>query len=235
MPDLFVPKSTTTQQAKTNAEPLVQSPQSTPATKKQTPPQGLIPLIDQPMHPLRTLTNYLVHPEGVSFEDQEPNETILLFLRRDKITNIPWILTSMLLILFPILLMIVFQISGNPFGFLSQFQFVVSLLYFLCIITYIFINFINWFYNISLITNERVIDVDFYNIINKSVSATKISLISDVSFSQSGTIQTVFDYGNVLIQTAAAVDKFELERIPRPHEVVQILESLIGEGDNDAA
>jgi len=221
MPDVFVPGKSINQPPPTTVQ--------TNSSPRDPLKKALIPLLEQPLLPLRTLSNYLIHPEGVSFQDQEPDETILLFLRRDKITNLPWILTSILLILFPFLLNWALAYSTNPFAFLTQFQFILTFFYILGIFTYIFINFVNWFYNISLVTNERVIDVDFYNIISKDVSATKINLISDVSFSQAGTAQTIFNYGNVLIQTAAAVDKFQLERVPRPHEVVQIIESLIGE------
>ncbi|HSA83285.1 MAG TPA: hypothetical protein VLF20_00180, partial [Patescibacteria group bacterium] len=40
-------------------------------------------------------------PKGVIFVNQEPDEAILLFLRRHFITNIPWIIASLILCAIP--------------------------------------------------------------------------------------------------------------------------------------
>ena len=41
------------------------------------------------------------HPKGINFANQEPDEVILLFLRRHFITNIPWIFATFLLLILP--------------------------------------------------------------------------------------------------------------------------------------
>ena len=100
--------------------------------------------------------------------------------------------------------------------------------YYLIVATYWFINFISWYFNISLVTDKRVIDIDFSNLVYKDVAATKINLVQDVSFAQIGAIRTFFDYGDVLVQTAGTLDNFTFESAPQPENIVHIVEDLIG-------
>lgn len=168
-------------------------------------------------------------PAGLVYESQDENETILLFLRRDFVTNVPWIFATIILLFIPFIIMILLGLTQSPFTFLPpNFSLILQLFYYLVIATYVFVNFITWFFNISLITNIRVVDIDFAGVIYKNVAATKITSIRDVSFTQAGVIRTLFDYGDVLIQTEATINVFILKAIPRPTHVVDVVESLIG-------
>ena len=74
----------------------------------------------------------------------------------------------------------------------------------------------------------KVIEVVFASLIYKHVSATKIDLIQDVSYSQVGVGRSIFDYGDVLVQTAGTIDNFTFDAIPEPENVVHIIEDVIG-------
>jgi hypothetical protein len=176
-------------------------------------------------------TTYCKNPGNISFGTQESNEQILLFLRRDFITNVPWILSSLLLTIAPTLIGVLSGFANIQMIVLSaNFSFILSSIYYLIVLTYIFVNFITWYFNVSLITNIRVMDVDFEDLIYKQISETKFNLVQDVSYKQIGAIQTFYDYGNVLIQTAAAMESFELNAVPQPQKVVETVENLIGKG-----
>ena len=167
-------------------------------------------------------------PFGIHFEAQQPNENILLSLRRDKVTNVPWIAASVLFIIGPILLTILLRFTNIniPF-FAGGMLFFVMAFYYLTIMSYMFVNYIVWYYNISLITNLRVIDIDFTGLTYKNVSVTRNNEITDVSFKQISALNTVFDYGNVLIQTQGAQDEFTLDAVPRPAHIVDVIQALI--------
>ena len=75
-------------------------------------------------------------------------------------------------------------------------------------------------------TNERVVDVDFYNLIDKRVSEASLSKIQDVSYTTAGVFGTLFNYGDVFIQTAAEVSEFKFDLVPFPEKVVQVLGDL---------
>ena len=181
---------------------------------------------------------YLLHaffenPEGVSFEDQEPDEKILLFVRRHLNTNIHWIFITIVLALVPVFLFIL-KDNLSPLLFLGlpqRFIVVLTLFYYLLVVTYFFVNYITWYFNLFLITNKRIIEVNFADLVYKNVSATKLTLIQDASYKQVGVFRSFFDYGDVLLQTAGSLDNFSFEAVPKPEKVVQIVETLIGKRD----
>ena len=173
------------------------------------------------------------HPTDMGFKNQEKDEKILLFLRRSMITNIRWIVFSIILLLAP-LFILPFIDPSKPLFFLP-FRFIVAFVvfYYLLVAAYIYVSFITWYFNIALITNIRIIDVDFTGLIYKNVAATRLNLVQDVSYVQIGVIRTTFNYGDVFVQTAGTHVNFEFEAVPQPENVVHIVQTLIGE-DQDA-
>ncbi len=223
MPDIFV------------AEPKEKDasvPEMPYVLEKQERLDNPIPITKSPENidnSVHLFSSFCKNPEGISFENQEKGEKILLFLRRDFITNAKWILIGIALVILPLLLIFSQQIFGNLLSFLTfKFYLLLLLFYYLFVLTYFYINFITWYYNVALITDRRVIDVDFAGLVYKDVATTKLNLVQDVSYAQVGVIRTFFDYGNILIQTAGSLDNFIFESSPNPESVVQIVEELIG-------
>ncbi len=202
MPDVFIPENT-------------------------TPPAIADALSSE--HHIHALAAFCQNPIDVTFQTQETDEEILLFLRRHFITNVPWIFISLFFLVLPILIQFAFNVTSFSLSFLpSPFITVFLSFYYLIVFAYVFISFLTWFYNISFITTKRVVDIDFSDLVYKNIAATKLSLVQDVSYSQVGVIRSLFDYGDVLVQTAGAIDNFDLLAVPQPEKVVQIIENLIG-------
>lgn len=174
-------------------------------------------------------TSYFINPQ-IFFRDLNENEEILLFLRRHFVTNVPWIIQGIFLIILPIFAGILINSLDISTGVIPPNLSLFTLLfYYLLVFEFFFLNFLNWFYNISLVTNQRVIDFDFRVLFSKQVAATKIVQIEDVSLSEVGLIRSVFDYGDVRIQTAGTVEFFEFLAVPHPERVVHTISDLIGE------
>lgn len=188
---------------------------------------------DDNLKNVELLSAFCLNPIGVSFEEKDKDENILLFLRRHIITNVSWISLSILFLLIPPLVFFVnsqlfsFDIS-NIFSLPMRFILIFTIFYYSIVLTYIFVNFISWYFNISLITNKRVLDVDFSGLVYKNVSATKLTLLQDASYTQTGVIRSVFDYGDVLLQTAGSLENFDISAVPYPERTVKIVEDLIG-------
>jgi hypothetical protein len=221
MPDIFI--------AEPKAESLI--PEEPYTLIKQEEPTPLLP--KQPLtiapNTVGLFSSFCKNPEGVTFQTQEDSEKILLFLRRDFATNLKWILLGILLIIIPLVLPFISHFFGNPFPPLSiRFYLLTGVFYYLVVATYLYINFITWYFNVALITDRRVIDVDFSNLVYKDVATTKLSLVQDVSYAKVGVSRSFFDYGDILIQTAGSLDNFNFESAPDPEEVVHIVEELIG-------
>jgi hypothetical protein len=92
---------------------------------------------------------------------------------------------------------------------------------------YVLESFLGWYFNVYFVTNLRVIDVDFYNLVYKQVSDANIDKIQDVSYNMGGVARTVFNFGNVFIQTAAKVEEFDFLAVPNPDKVAKIIEDMI--------
>jgi hypothetical protein len=161
-------------------------------------------------------------PNDVTFESKEKEEEIVLMLRQHAIVNLKWIFFTIILFLCPP----IFQKTGLLSLLPSGYPMVAILTWYLVTVAYAIEGFFSWYFNVFFITTRRVIDVDFFNLIDKRVSDAEIEKIQDVSYSTSGPIGTALNFGSVLIQTAAEITELSFERVPDPEKVAKILDEL---------
>ncbi len=168
-------------------------------------------------------TCYATFPPNTYFESQEQGEEVVLFLRQHLIVNIPWVTIVVFLLTIP-------SIFGffPPFAQLSQsYQLIIVLTWYLFVTGYAMTKLMGWFFNIYILTDERIVDIDFVNVLFRKVSTAKIDEIQDVNVVASGALQTFFNYGGVFIQTAATVPEFDFVNIPHPDKVSAIINQMI--------
>lgn len=178
---------------------------------------------------LKAFQSYCENPKGIIFKPLGPNEEILLFLRAHPIINIPWITIAFLLAVVPIpLIPLLDSIFPSFLTLPVEYKIVSIALYFLIILGYILINFLRWFYNIGIVTNENIVDLDYTQVVQVHLSATVIEKVEDVSYKQSGFIQTLFNYGNIDVQTAGTTSNIEFFNVPEPDRVVMFIQKQIG-------
>ena len=168
------------------------------------------------------IQSFSIMPGRVRFETQERREKVILLLRQHWMTQVKWILTAFFMLIVPIGLIWIPLISFMP----GNFQFMAVMIWYLLLIAFVYEEFISWFYHVFIITDERIIDIDFYHLLYKEISETKIDNIEDVTFNQGGMIRAMLNYGNVSIQTAAEKREFTIENVPEPNRVVKILNEL---------
>ncbi|MBI2621419.1 MAG: PH domain-containing protein [Candidatus Levybacteria bacterium] len=174
-------------------------------------------------------TAYCERPLGVTFADRLENEELLLFLRKHFITNVPWIVSALALVISPFIFIAITQFGGLPINFLPPiYIFMILLLYYFFVVGFIFVNYLTWFYNIGLVTDKRIIDIDFSSLVFENVDATKLSQVEDVGYKQVGIIRSIFDYGDVHIHTAGPAANFEFLAVPHPERIINIINDLIG-------
>ncbi|OGG03944.1 hypothetical protein A2W14_05760 [Candidatus Gottesmanbacteria bacterium RBG_16_37_8] len=175
-------------------------------------------------HPLSA---FMFMPDGISFENQEPDETIVLLLRKHFITNLSWLFISFILLLIPItffpFIVINNLIPQLPLAFFR----LVTPVWYLFTASYILVNFLMWYFTISIVTTERILDIDFINLLNKKVAETRLTKVEDVTQRTGGFMEAFFDYGNVIVQTAGAEAVFLFHAVPKPQQVVRIINQLL--------
>lgn len=175
-----------------------------------------------PGHSHNPLAAYCYLPDKVNFETQENEEKVILLLRQHPITLLPKLAIAILLILAPSILSVFPILDFLP----SNFQLISVLGWYLITTAFVLESFLTWFFNVYLVTDERIIDIDFYNLIYKEVSDANIDKIQDVTYKMGGVVRTVFNYGDILIQTASEVPNFEFLAVPMPDKVARVLQDL---------
>ena len=194
--------------------------------KSKTPP-------DVSAAPMGPLTSFALRPNGVRFETQEEKETVVLFLRQHTIVNIPWVVLAVIMvlaptILFPLVYSFVHLSVALPVGYIV----VGTVWWYLATFGFILAKFLGWFINIYIVTDERVVDIDFYYLLNKHFSQAELGKIQDISYMSKGIFSTIFNYGNVVIQTAGETPNFEFDKVPNPERVVEAIRNMIGKKTN---
>ena len=91
-----------------------------------------------------------------------------------------------------------------------------------------------WYFNVNIVTDERIIDIDFYHLIYKDVTEAKIDKVQDVNYKTVGVLRTIFNMGDVLIQTASEIPNIDFTAIPKPDKVVKVLQDLRTEEEQEA-
>lgn len=180
---------------------------------------------------MNVLSSFCQNPKGIKFQTQKETETIILFLRPYFLTNLPWILLSIILIFLPLVIAIflpMFGINLLSSAVIIHFATVYLIFYYLILFSYMLITFLTWFYNIFIVTADRIVDINYSDIVVHNVSETKLNHIEDVRYAQSGFIPTLFNYGDLFAQTAGEMENFEAHSIPKPKEATDIIANLIG-------
>ncbi|MEK7592146.1 MAG: PH domain-containing protein [Patescibacteria group bacterium] len=191
-------------------------------TPKRVPP---IPTLGGRVTPL---SSYVLRPEALRFETQEPDEDVILFMRQHLVVTIPWVLVSIILVLAPsVAIPFLFTFLRLPVQIPASYIVIGTLFWYLATSGYIIINFLHWYFNIYIVTNHRVVDIDFVQLLFKKLSEARLSKIQDVSYQTSGVFAAIFNFGDVHIQTAGELPNFEFGSVPRPDTVVTTISELI--------
>lgn len=172
------------------------------------------------------LSTFLVSPDGVNFGEAEEGEKVILLLRAHWITAIPWIAISIALVLTPLFIFPLLSVIGFS-GVSAGTRLVAVLFWYLGTLTYVFLNFLYWYFNVYIVTNKKIIDVDWYAVAGHKISSTLLAKVQDVGVLQVGALSSVFDYGNVQIQIASEEENFEFVGVPHPQLVAKQIGGLI--------
>lgn len=171
---------------------------------------------------------YLENPINCRFEGQDPTEKILLLLRAHPVTNIPWIFFATIFFLIPFFVpkitssFLGFNLNLIPDVYLTAFLIIDYLL----VLVIAFEGFLYWYFNVTLITNEKIIDIDFEPILYKGVDLAPLPKIEETDSTTAGIFGTFFNFGHVSVQTAGAKVAIEMKNVPKPALVADLILDL---------
>lgn len=173
-------------------------------------------------------SSYVKDPVGVCFTGEDSDEKILLVLRKHVITNLRWILGTILLFNAPVIAAAVLRVNGvTSLDFMPlTFRFIGLTLWYIISFGYFFTSFLIWFFSTYIVSDKRVVDIDFHGFIHRSFSEALLSNIEDLTHRVSGATQVIFHFGTVDIQTAGESREIEFEKVPNPAHVQDFISDL---------
>ena len=166
------------------------------------------------------MSSLIVLPDKLEFETQNPNERVFVMLRKHVITNLGWVLTTILLILIPIGVTILLRtLNVDLYGSLPlkrSYVLVGLLIWYSITFSNAFMKFLDWYFNIYVVTNERLIDFDFNPFAYHKISETRLGDLVDATQETIGFLPMLFNYGDVYVQTAGEKREFDFLSVKNP-------------------
>jgi len=177
------------------------------------------------------ISSFVKRPSHTNYDGEDFDEEILYVLRRSFMTNIPWIFRTIIMVFVPVFaapLLRTFTYQGQPvvsFAFIS----VLTFAWYLTTFGHAFAMFLNWFFNVYIITNKKIVDIDFHGLLYKNISEATLHNIEDVTSEIKGTLGVVFNIGDVYIQTAGEQREFDFELVDQPSKLRDIISDLVAQ------
>lgn len=175
-----------------------------------------------PDHTHSPLTSFCFYPDKVEYVNLDTQEKTILLLRKHPIVNLPWIALSFLMIIFPPFLSVFPFFDGMP----PSYKLIIYMSWYLVVTAFVIEKFLSWFFNVDLITDERIMDIDFVNLMYREITEANLDEIQEVTVKPATGIYSFFHFGTVNIQTAAERPRLEFIHVPKAEKVAKILREL---------
>ena len=164
--------------------------------------------------------------------NQKGYEKLEKVMRRDKIIMAGSLGLYLVLFSAPAVLYFLFQ-NYLPIILADKLWYSVLILglsvYYLSCWIFLFAAFLDYYLDTWIITNDRLLNIEQEGVFSRTISELDLYKIQDATSEMKGVLPSLFDYGNVHIQTAGETKRFELEQVPNPHEVRKLIMDLAEE------
>lgn len=112
-------------------------------------------------------------------------------------------------------------------GMMSLFVFVYALWLLLCW-TIVFVLWTNYYLDVWIITNKKVLNVEQHGLFKREVVVLHLDKIQDITYMVDGFVATTLNFGNIKVTTAGREAEFVFKGVPHPALVqAKINEALI--------
>lgn len=172
--------------------------------------------------------NLIMKREPVRFfPAQQDSEKVLYVIKRHWFTYMTFWLIAFIMAL-PIILGLVFipfEASKLPDDALSIFLLIGST-YTLLVLSLLLYGFIDFYLDIYIITDRRIVDIKQNGLFNRTISELNLRQVQDVKAIVKGIFPTLMHYGEVFIQTAGERENFNFKDVPHPYRISKLILDL---------
>lgn len=132
-----------------------------------------------------------------------PGEEIKLIIRRHWAGFLGTLILSAAMLIFPLILVIALSVFSKDIVATYREIIIVAIGgYTLFLETFIFGSWINFYYDVIIITSERLVNINQEGLLSREVSELSLREIQDVTAQQEGFLQSFLDYGKLVVETA---------------------------------
>lgn len=166
------------------------------------------------------LHSFIENPLNYKFEGQDEDEDIIFLVRAHPITNLSWIALAILIFTVPYLVLKFVPLIGVNLNLIPE-KFLLTFLiidYLLVLVT-VFEGFLGWYFNVYIVTNKKIVDIDFSSVLAKNIDLALLRDIQEADTHMVGLWSLIFDYGDIIIQTAAAQVRMDFKSVPYPNQI----------------
>jgi hypothetical protein len=161
------------------------------------------------------------------FPTQEAGEKIFFLIRRHWIVFVTLAFFIFVMTL-PLFALGVYWIISPEvfFGELGNFVIIFASIYALIIVGLCLYGFVNYYLDVYIITNERLVDIKQNGFFRREIAELHLRQVQDVEARVEGFLGTMMHFGNVYIQTAGERENFKLEDVPHPYTISKRIAEL---------
>jgi hypothetical protein len=129
------------------------------------------------------------------------------------------------------------RVEGAILDTLDSFFYIINIL----LLTGFTLFFHNYYLSLQIVTTDRILDIDQKGLFLREVNELPIENIEDVTYKQNGFWGTIFNFGNVIVQTAGSapgtngenpdepkegINGFVFNNVPFPSEISNTISQL---------
>ena len=158
--------------------------------------------------------------------DLQATEEPALLLRRHWLHLYPRLAALLLLALLPAFLWIASTMFTDVDGTARFVAIGASILWTAFWVVRAYFLWYRYQHDVWAVTNQRIVDSLKRHWFHHQMSSADLIDIEDVSIHREGPLRTMFDYGDVRVQTAAQQPHFVLSAIPHPRQVLTTIDAM---------
>jgi len=155
----------------------------------------------------------------------EENEKIIKVVRKHWIAILFEIFFSILMAVMPLVFYFIFK-DVLFVGLTIHSAYLLLFLYTIFtafIWIFMFISWVNYYLDIWIITNKRLVDVEQRSLFSRNSSDLRLDRIQDITIEVVGLVYTLLKVGNIRVQTASTKNAFIIQQAENPEHVKQII------------
>ncbi len=155
------------------------------------------------------------------------DENIVLIQRRHWFPFVGQIIPFIILAILPFIIFAFVEKLPTPLKnsiiAYSNYYFFFVFVFLFIIWLFIIIFWTDYYLDVLIITNKRIIDIEQLNLFNRDEAEMNFDAIEDIKVEIIGFLESFFKFGNIYIQSAGEGREFIIKDIPNPDKIKNII------------